>query len=250
MGYRHSSPIYEHLFVYDRRTRSQGALREPNWSLRHQMRKRYQKYPFGVRKRSWAQGHVSAFDIIRISAWKSARLPADLSVNSPTLLETVTREAISHMADSQCALWQPLGNDNDNFWDRYEFLVRLVVGSDKESTGLYALNGLQYPIASAILCVLDPHLFPVIDQHAVRAIYGRRARDKDHKKWHCAHVYSHYARQLSTTIYDIYPTYSIHKLDVQAMRVGKWLLQNQSRGDHHPPTARHGWPPPTSIPQC
>lgn len=215
------------------------------------MSKNYQRYPFGVRKRSETLGYMTAFDVLRVAAWKSARLPAALSVNSPSHIEQVTQQTIARLRQSECRSWSPLGNRDDAFWKRYEDLIRLLVGAKSDRTGLYALDGVQYPTASAILCVLDPHLFPVIDKWAIRAIYGTRSNGKDHTKIHCASVYTHYARTLATAIHVRRPAKTIHNLDVRAMSIGR-LMQPRSSA-----TASEvyrddlqGWPPPVPLPPC
>lgn len=210
--------------------------------------KRYQNYPSGVRERAWANGFMSAHDALRVAAWKQAQIPAAMSVNPPLHIEMVTAKAIIKLRASGCRAWTPIGNSSPAFWQRYEELVRDVVGSQKSGTGLYALEGLEYPTASALLCVLDPKLFPVIDRHAVRAVFGTAidGREFPTKRWYCASVYTAYARHLATIVNQRWPAHSFHCLDLEAMRAGKEILAETEKGLLQ---TRQNWPV-AALPDC
>ncbi len=47
------------------------------------------------------------------------------------------------------------------------------------ASGLLALQGVGYPMASAILDILDPDVWPVIDKWAVQTVFGKDAKPKD-----------------------------------------------------------------------
>ena len=210
--------------------------------------KAYQQYPVGVSRRAWACGFVSAHDALRVAAWKQAHVPAAMSVNPPLRIEAVTASAMAKLRASGCQHWKPLGNQTPGFWRSYEDLVRDVVGAKSGRTGLYALDGLEYPTATAILCVLDPRMFPVIDQHAVRAIFGTQSDGSDFKtnKWYCARVYAAYARHLATVVHHQWPTHTFHRLDVEAMRAGKRIRAEDQAGSQE---TRVNWPP-VGLPTC
>ncbi len=210
--------------------------------------KAYQYYPVGVCRRAWACGFVSAHDALRVAAWKQARIPAAMSVNPPLQIERVTAAAMAKLRASGCQHWQPFGNQAPAFWQSYEDLVRDVVGAKSGRTGLYALDGLGYPMASAILCVLDPTMFPVIDQHAVRAIFGTEPDGSDFgtKKWYCARVYAAYARHLATVVHNQWPAHTFHRLDVEAMRAGKRIRVEDRDGSQQ---TRLNWPV-VGMPAC
>ncbi len=210
--------------------------------------KEYQRYPSGVGKRAWALGYMTPLDAIRVAAWKQAQIPAAMSVNNPLQIETVTAEVISKLHASGCRHWVPVGNDSATFWQDYEDLVRSVVGAKNTKTGLHGMRGVEYPTASAILCILDPTIFPVIDQHAVRAIYGTDSTgsDFDTVKWYCATVYAHYARHLATTVHVKFGGLSLHKLDLNAMRTGKQILKETKEGTL---ATRQSWPI-VQLPDC
>lgn len=186
---------------------------------------------------------------MRIAAWKQAHIPAAMSINLPQQIETVTDEAISILRASGCQKWSLLGNDSATLWQDYEDLVRTIVGTKRAKNGLYGMRGVEYPTASAILCILDPTMFPVIDQHAVRAIYGTETSGKDFgtAKWYCATVYAHYARQLANVLHKQWRSAeNIHKLDLKAMSVGKKILKETRSGIS---TTRDSWPV-VQLPSC
>jgi hypothetical protein len=111
------------------------------------------------------------------------------------------------------------------------------------------MRGVEYPTASAILCILDPTMFPVIDQHAVRPIYGTESSGKDFgtAKWYCATVYAHYTRQLATNLHQQWRCApSIHNLDLKAMRAGKQILKETRSGIS---ITRQSWPV-VQLPSC
>ena len=208
----------------------------------------YHRYPSGVGRRAWALGYMTPLDAIRVAAWKQAQIPAAMSVNHPLQIETVTADAISKLHASGCRHWSPLGNDSATFWQDYEDLVRSVVGAKNTKTGLYGMKGVEYPTASAILCILDPTMFPVIDQHAVRTIYGTESNGSafDTATWYCATVYAHYARHLATTVHEQWGGLSIHQLDLNAMRAGKQIVKEATEGIF---ATRQSWPV-VQLPGC
>lgn len=113
---------------------------------------------------------IDPFDLCKIAAWKSARAVASITANSPERIQRVTSE-------SWCALLDWLDRDLVSLartspidWENYEEAVLTAVGSKKAGTGLMQLEGVQYPMASAILRVWNRKAFPVIDRHAVRAV--------------------------------------------------------------------------------
>ncbi len=164
---------------------------------------------------------MTALEAIRVGAWKQAMVPASMSVNDEGKIEKVTRGVLA--AIKPALAWSPLGVDNDSFWTQYRTLVANTIGAKNIRSGLYALDGIEYPVASAILCILDPERWPVIDRHAVRSVFGCRADKRDHptSTWYCATVYSSYARHLATIGHACWPGLSIHELDVKAMELGK-----------------------------
>jgi hypothetical protein len=209
--------------------------------------KKYHEYPSGIGKRGWAVGLLSSLDAIRIGAWKQALIPASMSVNKPGHIEAVTGALIGTLRSSGCRTWHPLGNNSDAFWKSYEDLVRLIVGSKRAKSGLHGIEGVEYPTASAILCVLDPMMFPVIDKHAVRAIFGTRPDGTDFKtdQWYCATVYAKYARHLATEAHRRWPDLYLHKWDLQAMWAGQAIVKGGEEGA----ASRAAWVP-VELPEC
>ncbi len=187
------------------------------------MGKAYHEYPHGVREAAWKRGHMTALEALRVGAWKQAMVPASLSVNNEGQIEAVTEEVMKTI--SVATKWPSLiGNTNAPFWATYRTVVAQAVGAKKSGTGLYGLDGVEYPVASALLCILDPERWPVIDQHAVRAVFEPRADGREHPSntWYCATVYTAYAQHLATVGDACWgPGLSIHEIDEQAMAVGK-----------------------------
>lgn len=84
------------------------------------------------------------------------------------------------------------------------------------ASGLLALQGVGYPMASAILDILDPDVWPVIDKWAVQTVFGKDAKPKD---WKHASAYVAYTRHLATKGAECWGSgLSIHQLDQRAQK--------------------------------
>jgi hypothetical protein len=87
-----------------------------------------------------------------------------------------------------------------------------VIGTKRGETGLLALAGVGYPMATAILDILDPEVWPVMDRWATHTVFGRRLRR------YGAAEYAAYTRHLATVGHACWPDKpSIHSLDEVAM---------------------------------
>jgi hypothetical protein len=88
-----------------------------------------------------------------------------------------------------------------------------VGGHGKPPYGLLSLTGVGYPVASAILDILDSDVWPVIDKWAARTVFGtERFR-------YCAARYAVYARHLAIEGRRCWGVgLSIHQLDEKAQR--------------------------------
>jgi hypothetical protein len=162
---------------------------------------------------AWARKSLTALDVFRIGAWKSVKGLGWLTLNSQETFEVVTREAIEVLRP-----WidRPvLQQDEDVFWDEWRDAAASAVGSNfAPKSGLLRLTGVSYPMATAILCVLDSERWPVIDRWAVATVFGHSAFN-----WQRASVYRTYARHLATVGHKVWgPDLSIHELDQRAMR--------------------------------
>jgi hypothetical protein len=155
-------------------------------------RKEYQLRPSWVSDRAWDRGYIEAFEIVRIAAWKSAISAAAITVNKPEDIEDCTRAAISIIrpwrgrkkdelaSNVGMPAWRQAANDAIGWNDRK--------GS---SCGLLSLKGVRYPMATAILDILDPSVWPVIDKWAAKTVFGTVPAH------YCAARYAAYARHLA-----------------------------------------------------
>lgn len=113
---------------------------------------------------------IDPFDLCKIAAWKSARVVASRTANSPERIQRATSESRRALRDWLDCDLVSLAPTSAIDWENYETAVLTAVGSKKAGTGLMQLEGVQYPMASAILRVWNRKAFPVIDRHAVRAV--------------------------------------------------------------------------------
>jgi hypothetical protein len=90
--------------------------------------------------------------------------------------------------------------------------------------GLLALHGVGYPMASAILDILDPEVWPVIDRWAVQTVFGKQPTGNPWRtgQWDFAAAYGVYAQHLATIGAACWGSgHSIHELDEKAMKLSK-----------------------------
>jgi hypothetical protein len=181
--------------------------------------KPYQVLPDEFVNRLQRQSHIDAFDLCRIAAWKSAQSVALITTNDRSAIEEVT-------AAAKAALhrWlEPAHNviENTTEWTAYCDDVRTAVGSAKRKTGLLALEGVGYPMASAILRIWNPKSFPVIDRHAQQAVWhyhpevlppGTQINNGDR--------YTAYARTLAASTH-FGDSRVVHERDKIAMEFGR-----------------------------
>ncbi len=171
----------------------------------------YQQEPIWLRDGIWASGHIEPWDLLRICAWKSAKGLAPLSLNSEEVILAATTNA--------CTALEPL-HDHDVLidetdWSDWETRVKAAIGTE-DRTGLLALQGVGYPIATAILCILNPRAFPVLDKLAIRDLYGADARSMSYYA-HGAR-YCRYTRDLIAHRRSDVHSRTIHSIDQALMR--------------------------------
>jgi len=149
----------------------------------------YQVEPVGLRDGIWERGYITAWELLRICAWKSAKGVALLSLNAEAEIEERTRNACTQLRWLKDA--DALDPSTD--WDRWTESVRLAIGAKKLGTGLLGLSGVGYPVATAVLCILNPRTFPVLDRWAVAGLYGDDRKSVSYER---AARYSEYAQDL------------------------------------------------------
>lgn len=171
----------------------------------------------------WKNGFITGFQLVKIAAWKSAISAAGVSVNEETLIINRTRESIEAIRNFQeLDISENPGLLKDGTWT---LAVRTAIGSKKSKTGLLGLEGVGYPMASAILCTLNPKVFPVLDQYAIAEVFGVSPYDAQKTKWHTADQYTQYAIRLIEDS-SLNSKTNIHQRDQSAMQRGMDKFKN------------------------
>ena len=182
--------------------------------------KDYQRRPDEVADEAWQRGYLTALELFRVAAWKSAKALAQLTLNSESDIKRTTTQAIDGIRP-----WKGkpmLAVDDDACWDAWRQTANSVIGI-QDQTGLLALEGVGYRVATAILVILDPEVWPVIVRWATQTVFGKPLG------WYGVARYAAYTRHLANVGHPCWPEEpSIHALDQRAMR-----------------TASHGWPLPS-----
>jgi hypothetical protein len=178
--------------------------------------KGYQHRPDEVADAAWRRGHMTPLELFRVAAWKTGLGLGQLTLNSQTDIEQATGKAIDGIRE-----WrekQLLGLDDDACWDAWQKTANSVIGI-QHHCGLLALEGVGYRMATSILDILDPKVWPVIDRWATQTVFGRPL------DWYGAAPYAAYARHLATVGHACWPEEpTINALDQRAMRTaGKRL---------------------------
>jgi len=165
--------------------------------------------------------HIDAFDLCQIGAWKSAQSVSLITTNDRSRIEEVTS-----LAKVALHRWlNPAHNviTDSTDWDVYCDDVRAAVGSKKSKTGLLALEGIGYPMASAILRIWNPKAFPVTDRHAERAIWHYHQEALPHgTRINNGATYTTYTQTLATSKY-FGSSKVVHERDKIAMDLGRRL---------------------------
>jgi hypothetical protein len=93
-------------------------------------------------------------------------------------------------------------------------VTRSVIGSKQTSSGLLGLEGVGYPMATALLAYLAPKVWPVIDKWTLLAIFG----DDAGTRWHGATAYTAFTRRLCELAPNQYPDcLTVHDVDMAVM---------------------------------
>jgi len=172
---------------------------------------RYQQRPSELRDVLWAQGHIDVLSLFRILAWKSAKGLASATTNEPGRIEEVTREVLQRLRSYKDAESPP---SDETFWAATH---DVLVGPDGKS-GLFGLHGLRIPTASAVLSILNPSVWPIIDRWAYAALFDVSPRRASQLiGWF--DEYRAYHHKL-TALLPKFPDLSIHQLDQFAMNAG------------------------------
>jgi hypothetical protein len=175
-------------------------------------RKEYQDRPDWIADKAWNRGYIEAFELARIAAWKNAQSVAAITMNWPEEIEACTRAAISVIRPWLGRKGTQLATDAD--WAAWRQAANAAIGwvdLKGPSSGLLSLKGVGYPVATAILDILDPDVWPVIDKWAATTVFGTIPFR------YCAARYAAYARHLATEGTRCWGAgLSIHELDEKA----------------------------------
>ena len=183
----------------------QGVVREDGPVRR---RPRYQIEPTDLADRIWDAKVITPLQLHRIVAWKSARGLAWVTLNTEEEIMLRSSQALTAIEDLRGLDVRQPGTD----WRRWEDAVRQAVGASDPPRGLQGLSGIGFPVASAVLAILSPRTFPVIDRWAMTAVYGRPSNN-----FQTAGFYRHYTEQLVGIGHHYPDCATVHELDQAVM---------------------------------
>lgn len=159
----------------------------------------YQEEPKELRTGIMKRGNITPWELFKIVTWKSAKGVAWLSLNTEEEIVTCTKETVSGL-ESWFGPSDILAEEmDDTLWSEWEAKAGELIGADKGhavggvATGLLRLHGVGYPVATAILGLLKPEVFPVMDKWAVETIFGNGA---SRKRWQTKAQYRAYTQLL------------------------------------------------------
>jgi hypothetical protein len=124
--------------------------------------KHYQIRPSYVAASAWNRGYLKPLELLRIAAWKTGQGLGSMTVNTEYDIKRRTGAA---MASTQH--WKGrrvVGLTEQALWDDWRETARRAIGVAATRKGLLGLKGVGYPMATAILNILDPDVWPVIDR--------------------------------------------------------------------------------------
>lgn len=195
--------------------------------------KKYQKRPDDLANRAWNRGYLTSLDLFRVAAWKTGQGLGSLTLNTEGEIEARTQAAVN-------CVWpwrdRPVsGLADDVMWADWRETARHAIGASAERSGLLGLEGVGYPMATAILDILDPGVWPVMDRWAVMTVFGTQhgGRPWPGSRWQHANAYEVYARHLVTCGAAAWgSSLSVHELDEEAMKLSKNCRPLPARWDY------------------
>ena len=145
------------------------------------------------------RGYITPWELFKIVSWKSAKGVAWLSLNTEDEIITYTKEVVAGLKS-----WSGPSDIlevemSDELWSAWEAKAGELIGADKDhaeagiSSGLLRLHGVGYPVATAILGLLKPKVFPVMDKWAVETIFGS---GESRRRWQTKAKYRAYTQLL------------------------------------------------------
>lgn len=159
----------------------------------------FQKEPTGLVHNIMSRGYITPWELFKIVTWKSAKGVAWLSLNEEDDIISHTKETITEL-NSWSGPGDILATEmTDELWSLWEVKAGQLIGADEQhaadgvATGLLRLHGVGYPVATAVLGLLKPKVFPVMDRWAVETIFGPGASKK---RWQTKAKYREYTQLL------------------------------------------------------
>jgi hypothetical protein len=184
--------------------------------------KDYQVRPDEIAASAWSRGYLKPLELLRIAAWKTGQGLGHLTMNTEDEIEGRTKAAIDSIRP-----WKGrrvVGVTDQALWHDWRETGRRAIGVAATQEGLLGLNGVGYPMATAILDILDPDVWPVIDKWAVQTVFEPQPDGTrwPTRRWQCAVAYEAYARHLAIEGAEHWGFHcSIHQLDVEAMKASR-----------------------------
>jgi hypothetical protein len=186
---------------------------------------KFQDEPEELVAEIFSLGYITPWNLFKIVSWKSARGLAWLSLNTEEEIRSVTEELVDglrQLSETENVLIQPMKEEDWNEWQR---LAGELVGADGKKnvqpSGLLRLQGVGYPVATAVLGLLKPNVFPVMDRWAVETIFGHGAGRKTWQ-WHTKGAYRKYTERLVNPECEfLNEIKTLRKRDIAAMNASK-----------------------------
>jgi len=165
----------------------------------------YQTEPKHLQELIWQRGFIQPWELLKIAAWKSANGNlAWLSLNTPETIEGITGTVLDFVRDYRDANASAL-RDNEDGWARFVTATENALGS---TSGMRQLHGVRLPMASAVMAILNPLAWPVIDRWSAKTVFAPVPRDLDRFRY-----YRIYMQRLVEIHDDRDEWRSIHELD-------------------------------------
>jgi hypothetical protein len=132
-------------------------------TLAHQHRSRHDQLRLsGIAARAWSRGHLTPLDLFKVAAWKTGQGLGSLTLDTEEEITSRTRAAIDRIRPLHTRTITAA--TDDAMWDNWRKTARRAIGATTDQSGLLGLHGVRYPMATAILDILDPCLWPVMDR--------------------------------------------------------------------------------------
>ena len=164
---------------------------------------------------------MTTWEFMRIAAWKSAYIPAAISVGDPEEIEETLRMIFTRL--KKYKEMKLVDEANEINWDEWESDVRWMLNDAR----LLSLPGVGYALATALLSYLLPEAFPVMDRLTIGGVFGWDVARRT-KSWNLTSVYRKYTEHLAKARFDEWVGLSVHERDQDLMSVMKPLEKTRS----------------------